>query len=91
MARQERDPPKLRHGTLIPANDLPALAKEAGETCGESQTELGKRFGKSQAAIWAAMNQPERSYTELRVQIVEGCTDYRLEGPFYRVVRKGRK
>lgn len=34
------------------------------------------------------MNQPERSYSELRVQIVEACSDYTLEGPFYRAVRK---
>lgn len=84
-------PPKLRHGALIPADALAALAKASGEACGKSQTELGKELGKSQTAVWSAMNQPERSYTELRAQIVEHCTDYTLEGPFYRVVRKGRK
>lgn len=91
MPEDERDPPRLRHGTLIPADDLAALAKEAGEACGRSQTEIGKALGKSQTAVWAAMNQPERSYTELRAQIIEHCTDYQLEGPFYRAVRKGRK
>ncbi len=91
MPEKERDPPTLRHGALIPADDLAALAKDAGEACGQSQTEIGKAFGKSQTAVWAAMNQPERSYTELRVQIIERCTDYRLEGPFFRAVRKGRE
>lgn len=86
-----KNPPQLRHGALLAADTLAALAKEAGEACGKSQTEIGKELGKSQTAIWSAMNQPERSYTELRAQIVEHCTDYRLDGPFYRAVRKGKK
>lgn len=91
MKEKERDPPKLRQGALIPSDDLAALAKAAGEACGMSQADLGKALGKSQTAVWSAMNQPERSYTELRAQIVEHCTDYRLEGPFYRAVRKVKK
>ena len=36
------------------------------------------------------MSQLERSYSELRVQIVEAWMDYTLEGPLYRAVRQGR-
>ena len=53
--------------------------------------ESHKELGVSQAVVWSVMNQPERSYSELRMQIVQACTDYKLEGPFCRAVRKGKR
>lgn len=68
--------------------ELAALAKQFREKAGKSKAALGRELGVSRASMQDAEERPERNMTKLRFRIIEACSPYSLEGPFYRLKRK---
>lgn len=67
---------------------LAVLAKQFRENSGKTKAALGRELGVSRASMQDAEERPERNMTKLRFRIIEACSPYRLEGPFYRLKRK---
>ncbi len=78
----------MEEGQLIPTNGLAALAREAWVVSGKTQVEAAEEFGVSQPAFAQAVNDPRRALDKLRLLIIERYTDFTIEGPAYRVVKK---
>ena len=68
--------------------DLAALAKLFREKSGKSKAALGRDLGVTRASMQDAEERPERSLTKLRWRIIEACSSLKIEGPFYRLVKK---
>lgn len=68
--------------------ELAALARELRTKTGRSKAAVGRDFGVTRASMQDAEDHPERNMTSLRRRIIESCSPYRVEGPFYRVRRK---
>lgn len=68
--------------------DLTALASEAFEGSGLTQSAAAERLGVSRPALAQAIGEPARSLDALRRRIVEAFTPYRVIGPEYRLVEK---
>ncbi len=68
--------------------ELGALAKELRTRVGRSKAEVGRQLEVSRPSMQDAEERPERNLTRLRLRIIEACSPYRVEGPFYRLVRK---
>ena len=79
----------MKEGQIIPTKALASIAREAWLESGKTQTEAAKDFGVTQPALAQAVNQPHRALDKLRIAIIERYTEYTIEGPSYRVVRKG--
>jgi DNA-binding XRE family transcriptional regulator len=69
-------------------SELGALAKDFRTQAGRSKAEVGRQLEVSRPSMQDAEERPERSLTRLRQRIIEACSPYRVEGPFYRLVRK---
>lgn len=71
--------------TLIPEQDLNAIARAAYEESRLTQRELAERLGVNRVTIARALSpSPDRPYTALLIRIIEECSGERLSGPFYR-------
>ena len=80
--------PPFVHNTRLSADDLTQAARTAWEGCGLTQAKAAERLGVSRVTFAHAIGEPGRSLTSLRTRIVEEFTDFRVEGPEYRIVRK---
>jgi DNA-binding XRE family transcriptional regulator len=74
--------------TLYAEAELAALAKEFRTQVGRSKADVGRELEVSRPSMQDAEEHPERSMTRLRLRIIEACSPYRVEGPFYRLVKK---
>ena len=79
----------LAHDARLGADDLTPPARAAWEASGLTQSQAAERLGVSRVTFAHAIGEPSRSLTSLRVRIVEAFTDFRVEGPEYRLVEKG--
>lgn len=86
--RSERDPPQLRAGTYVHKNDLAELARLAVERDGRSIGEIADALDQKGPAVSRAINQPGASATSLRQELI-ALAGYRVEGPYYRLVKDG--
>lgn len=68
--------------------ELAALAKDLRTKTDRSKAALGRELGVTRASMQDAEEHPERNMTSLRRRIVEACSPYQVEGPFYRLVKK---
>ena len=68
--------------------ELASLAREFRTKTGRSKAAVGRELGVTRASMQDAEEHPERNMTSLRRRIIEACSPYRVEGPFYRLVRK---
>lgn len=84
----EPDPPLDANDDLVKPHELPELVKRLREQYGFTRHEVAKRLGVSEAIVRQAEEQPDRARIQLRKRMIERLSDYRLEGPFYRLRRK---
>jgi hypothetical protein len=80
----------FRHGRSVEEGELAALAAKAVRDSGRSLTNIAAQLGKSLSSVSDAVNQPQRPMTALRREIIALLTPYRVEGPVYRLIRKGK-
>lgn len=78
----------MKHNQSFPADDLVKLAREAFEASGLTQQQAATQLGVSQPVLARAVNQPSASLSALRVRIIEAFTDYVVEGPVYRLIKR---
>ena len=78
----------MEEGQIIPTKELASLAREAWRQSGMTQTEAAREFGVTQPAFAQAVNEPRRALDKLRIAIIERYTDFTIEGPSSRIVRK---
>jgi DNA-binding XRE family transcriptional regulator len=74
--------------TLITEAELPGLAKQFRENAGKSRAEAARDLKVARPTVHQAEENPELSLFKLRKRIIEAHSPYRLEGPFYRLVKK---
>ena len=72
---------------LVKPHELPELVKRLREQYGMTRQEVAGRLGVSEAVVRQAEEQPDRARIQLRKRMIERLSDYRLEGPFYRLRR----
>ena len=76
---------------LIPANDLTAFAKQCRLKSGKTKGEVAAALGVRHSSIQLAEDFPEQHLKRLRIRIIEACSDFELEGPLYRVVKRAKR
>lgn len=75
------DPP-LESSPLCKEN-LAQVAKSVRENAGVTRAEAARDLGVNYATIFNAEEKPERSLFQIRKQIIERYSDYRLSGPHF--------
>lgn len=73
---------------LYTESELAALAKELRTKTGRSKAAVGRELEVTRASMQDAEEHQERNMTSLRRRIIEACSSYRVEGPFFRLVKK---
>lgn len=88
--RDRPEPPRLRAGQHLTRADLANAAYAALEAADITHDEAAARLGVNRTAITRAVNPDHPAGVKLCAQIIEMCTDYRLDAdsPLYRVERK---
>ena len=78
------------HGHIIREDELAALAREARQAAGVTQTAAARQLGVTQSTLSAAELRPERNLTQLRRRVIAEFTGgYETTGPYWIVRRKG--
>lgn len=78
----------LAPGAQLTSDELTQAARAAWQASGLTQAAAAEQLGVSRVTFAHAVGEPQRSLLSLRVRIVEAFTDYRVEGPVYRLVGK---
>jgi DNA-binding XRE family transcriptional regulator len=76
---------------LIPANELTAFAKQCRLKSGKTKGEVAAALGVSRSSMQLAEDYPEQHLNRLRIRIIEMCSDFELEGPLYRLVKRTKR
>lgn len=66
---------------------LSQLAKKAREDKGLTQALAAKILNVQQPTLAQAENNPKRKLTKLRIRIIQEFTGYKVEGPFFMVIK----
>jgi transcriptional regulator with XRE-family HTH domain len=72
-------------------NDLGAVAKRCRLRTGKTKIEMAERLGVTRPSVQLAEENPEQRLISLRCRLIEACSDCRVEGPYYRLVKKPRR
>lgn len=78
----------MNSGKLITEEQLPGLASEFRERAGKTRAEAARELEVARPTVHQAEENPELSLFKLRRRLIETYSPYRLEGPFYRLVKK---
>jgi len=82
----------MEHGHVVSEAALAALAKQARLEAGVIQTKAARQLSVTQPNIAYAENDPKRSLTRLRKNMIALYSGgYEIVGPFYVVKRKTDK
>jgi DNA-binding XRE family transcriptional regulator len=73
---------------LLPENDLAAYAKQCRLSAGKTKVEIAALLGVSRVSVQQAEENPEQHLSRLRIRIIEACSNYAVEGPVYRLIRR---
>ena len=76
---------------FIPESALPSIAKECRLKAGKTKIQIAAELGVTRPSVQLAEENPEQRLGSLRIRIIETCSDYAVEGPFYRLTKKRRK
>jgi hypothetical protein len=79
---------RMAHKQLFLESELAGIAKKFRLAAGKKKAPLGRELGVTRATMQDAEERPENNLTKLRRRIVEACSPYKVEGPFYRLVKK---
>ena len=78
----------MKNGKLVREDELPGLAQEFREQAGKTRAQAARELEVARPTVHQAEENPELSLTKLRRRMVETYSPYRVEGPFYRLVKK---
>lgn len=67
---------------------LAELAKQFRRAADKSRAEAARDMGIKQPSIFHAEESPEKTFIKLRRRMIEAYSDHKVEGPFYRLVKK---
>ena len=82
----------MEHGHVVSEAALASLAKQARTEAYATQTKAARQLGVTQPNIANAENNPKRSLTRLRKNMIALYSGgYEIVGPFYVVKRKDDK
>ncbi|HTI69882.1 MAG TPA: hypothetical protein VMF06_07945 [Candidatus Limnocylindria bacterium] len=73
---------------LYTEGDLATVAKRHRIAAGKLQRDAAGELGVARPSVVFAENNPERNLLGLRKRMIEAYSSYRVEGPFYRLVKK---
>jgi asparagine synthetase B (glutamine-hydrolysing) len=76
---------------LIKTNELSDFAKQCRLKSGKSKGEVAAALGVRHSSIQLAEDHPEQHLNRLRIRIIETCSDFELEGPLYRLVKRAKR
>jgi hypothetical protein len=68
--------------------ELGALAKKFRTAAGKSRADAARDLRVAPSAVFNAEEEPARSLFKLRKRIIEKYSDYKVEGPEYRLKKK---
>jgi DNA-binding XRE family transcriptional regulator len=68
---------------IIKEQELAALAKEFRERSGKNRAEAARELGIARPTVHQAEENPERSLTNVRRQLIEAYSEFELVGPVY--------
>jgi hypothetical protein len=76
---------------FIHESELPATAKAFRLKAGKTKIEMAAQLKVTRPGVQLAEENPEQHLGSLRIRIIEACSDYTVDGPFYRLTKKQRK
>lgn len=75
---------------IIEESELAAVAKKYREAAGKTSAQAAREIGVARPTMHQAEDEPERSLSKLRKQIIEAYSDFEVIGPVY-LLRKKEK
>ena len=73
----------------FPGRDLREVARSFYKDSSFTQEQLAKELGVSQPTLSEALSErSRRPFTEILIGVIEACSDYTVEGPSYRLIKK---
>ena len=76
--------------SIVEESELAALAKKYRVEAGKTSAQAARELGVARPTMHQAEDEPERSLSKLRKQIIEAYSDYEVIGPVY-LLRKKKK
>lgn len=76
---------------FIPESALPSIAKKCRLKAGKTKIQIANELGVTRPSVQLAEENPEQRLDSLRKRIIEACSEYSVEGPFYRLAKKNAK
>ena len=76
---------KLRYVT---EEELTGLAKQFRSAAEKTRAQAARDMGIKQPSIFHAEESPVQPFVKLRRRMIEAYSPYKVEGPFYRLVKK---
>lgn len=76
---------------FIHESSLPSIAKKCRLKAGKTKIQVAAELGVTRPSVQLAEENPEQHLGSLRIRIIEACSDYAVEGPFYRLTKKQHK
>ena len=72
-------------------SELAIFARQCRLKSGKTKREVAAELGVSRVSVQQAEENPEQYLNSLRIRIIEACSNMRVEGPVYRLVRQPRR
>ena len=69
-------------------SDLAALAEKFRTTAGKRRADAARDMDVNQTSIFHAEESPEKSYTKLRIRMIEKYSPFKVAGPIYQLEKK---
>jgi DNA-binding XRE family transcriptional regulator len=73
---------------LVTEADLAALAKKFRIAAKKNRSEAAREFGVSRPSLIHAEDFPEKSFTKLRIRIIERYSPFQVSGPVFLLKKK---
>lgn len=67
--------------------ELAEFAKQCRLKSGLTKAQVAERLKVARVSIQQAEENPEKYLASLRIRMIEECSDFRLDGPVYRVAK----
>ncbi len=78
----------MADSNYVTEEQLAGLAKQYRTTAKKTRAEAARDMGIKHPSIFHAEESPEKTFVKLRRRMIEAYSPYRVEGPFYRLLKK---
>lgn len=78
----------MRLRQILTEAELAALAKKCRVAAGKNRAEAARELGVARPSLVQAEDCPERSFTRLRIRIIEQYSAYKIQGPLFRLAKE---